>query len=101
MSEHPRADWSWVRNHLLNAVVKKGQTSVLVADKGAFLDEADEYLGFGELGVELLVSAVSAFQKPCRKAWRGCAITETLVSRETVTSFHFKYHSGVDCIHPK
>lgn len=56
------------RNHLLDAVVKKRQAGVLVADKGALLDEADEYLGLGELGVELLVGSVSAFEKTCKKA---------------------------------
>lgn len=58
-------------NHLLHAIVKKGQTGVLVADEGALLDEADENLGLGELGVKLLVGSVSAFEKPCRKERRG------------------------------
>lgn len=52
-------------NHLLDAVVEKGQAGVLVTDEGALLDEADEYLGLGELRVELLVGAVSTFEKPC------------------------------------
>lgn len=68
-----RRAWRWGGNHLLNAVVKKGQASVLVTDKGALFNEADEYLGLGELGVELLVCAVSAFKKPCRKG--KCGIT--------------------------
>lgn len=55
-------------HYLLHTVVKKGQARVLVADEGALLDEADEDLRLGELGVELLVGAVSAFQKPCREA---------------------------------
>lgn len=65
---YPTPAWRWVGNHLLHAVVKKGQASVLVADKRALLNEADEYLGLGELGVELLVGAVSAFEETCRKA---------------------------------
>ena len=56
-----RRDWRRVCNHLLDAVVKKGQTRVLVTDKSALLDEADEDLGLGELGVEFLVGTVSAF----------------------------------------
>lgn len=62
-------------NHLLNAIVKEGKAGVFVADEGALLNEADEYLGLGELGVELLVGAVSAFEKPCRKSSRNCGVT--------------------------
>lgn len=63
-----RPDWRlWFGIHLFDAIVKKGQTGVLVTDKGTLLDEADEYLSLGELGVELLVGTVSAFEKSCRK----------------------------------
>lgn len=54
-------------NHLVHTVVKKRQAGVLVADEGALLDEADEYLGLGELREELLMSPVSTFQKFCEK----------------------------------
>lgn len=47
-------------NHLLDAVVKEGQTGVLVANEGALLNETDEDLGLSQLAVELLVGAVPA-----------------------------------------
>lgn len=50
--------------YFVNAVVKKGQAGVLVADEGALLDEANEHLGFGQHCVELLVGAVAALQEP-------------------------------------
>lgn len=56
--------------HLLHAVVEEGQPRVLVADEGALLDEADEDLRLGELGVELLVGSVSALQEPWRNSGR-------------------------------
>lgn len=68
-------DAGLIANHLLHAVVKKGEAGVLVADEGALLDEADEDLRLGELGVELLVGAVSTFEKSCRKARTGCCDT--------------------------
>ena len=49
--------------YFVHAVVKEGQTGVFVAYKRAFLDEADEHLGFGHQGVELLVRAVTALQE--------------------------------------
>ena len=54
----------WV--YLLDAVVEEGEAGVLVADEGALLDEADEDLRLGQLGVELLVGAVAALQEPWR-----------------------------------
>lgn len=62
--------------HLLHAVIEKGQTGVLVADEGALLNETDEDLRLGELGVELLVGAVSAFQKSCTDATTHCSRRE-------------------------
>lgn len=50
--------------HLLDAVVEEGKACVLVADERALLDEADEDLSLGQLGVELLVGALPAPQKP-------------------------------------
>lgn len=81
-----RAARSRAVNHLLDAVVKKGQAGVLVTDKGALLDEADEYLGLGELGVELLVGTVSAFEKTCRKAKRDCSIPSSMYLKTTFQS---------------
>ena len=52
--------------HLVHAVVEEGQAGVLVADEGALLDEADEHLGLGHQGVQLLVGAVPAAQEACR-----------------------------------
>lgn len=46
--------------YFVHAVVEEGQAGILVADKGALLDEADEHLGFGHQCVELLVGAVAA-----------------------------------------
>ena len=68
-----RLGWQHNRagNHLLDAVVEKGQAGVLVADERALLDEADEDLRLGELGVELLVGPVSAFEKAYREG-RDC-----------------------------
>lgn len=74
------AAWCQDCNHLFDAIVKKGQACVLVADEGALLDEADEYLGLGELGVELLVGTVSAFEEPCRKGRRECGVSFTVIS---------------------
>lgn len=62
--------------HLLHAVVEEGQAGVLVADEGALLDEADEDLSLGELGVELLVRSVSAFQKTCGTPKTDCRFLE-------------------------
>lgn len=50
--------------HFLYAVVKEGQASVLVADKGALFDKANENLRLRQLGVKLLVSTISTLQEP-------------------------------------
>lgn len=50
-------------SYFSNAVIKESQTGVFVADKSAFLDEADEDLSLGELRVELLMSTISALQE--------------------------------------
>lgn len=61
--KQPNRNLTMAANHLVHAVVEKRQAGVLVADEGALLDEADEYLGLGELGEELLMSPVPTFQK--------------------------------------
>lgn len=61
--QQPNRSLTMATNHLVHTVVEKRQAGVLVADEGALLDEADEYLGLGELGEELLMSPVSTFQK--------------------------------------
>ena len=49
--------------HLVHAVVEEGQAGVLIADKGALLDEADEQLGLGHQGVELVMRSVTALEE--------------------------------------
>ena len=70
--------------HLLHAIVKKRQAGVLVADEGALLDEADEYLGLGELGVELLMGTVSAFEKTCRKTGKVWEIVSQIYLKASI-----------------
>lgn len=82
-SRYPRLAWRWAGNHLLHAVVKEGQAGVLVTDKGALLNEADEYLGLGKLGVELLVGSVSAFEEPLRTQRRDCGVTFVIRLKST------------------
>lgn len=46
--------------HLFNAVIKEGQASVLITDKGALFDEANKNLSLGQLRVKLLMGTVPA-----------------------------------------
>ena len=49
--------------HLIHTLVEEGQAGVLIADKGALLYEADEQLGLGHQGVELVMRSVTALEE--------------------------------------
>ena len=58
------SDKPWLpRPHLVHTLVEEGQAGVLIADKGALLDEADEQLGLGHQGVELVMRSVTALEE--------------------------------------
>lgn len=54
-------------SYLVYTVIKKCQACILIANKGALLNKADEHLSFGHEGVELLIGAIAALQEPCRE----------------------------------
>lgn len=55
---------SFVHIYFIHTVIKEGKAGILVTDKRTFLNEANEHLGFGHQGVELLMRTVSALQEP-------------------------------------
>lgn len=52
--------------YFIHTVIKEGKAGILVTDKRTFLNEANEHLGFGHQGVELLMGTVPALQEACK-----------------------------------
>lgn len=46
--------------YLVYTVIKKCQACILITDKGALFNKADEHLSFGHEGVKLLMGAITA-----------------------------------------